>query len=334
MIPVLSPTFENIQRAAQALRNGNLVAMPTETVYGLAGDALNPLALAKIFEVKQRPFFDPLIVHIADRSWVEKLCVQLPPEAEILMDHFWPGPLTLVLPKQEIVPDLATSGLDTVALRMPSHPVAQALLREAGIPLAAPSANPFGRLSPTQAQHVAADFSTGIDCILDGGPCAVGVESTVIGWIDGKPTLLRAGGIPLEIIELTLKTSVAPYSPSSENSPQAPGNLASHYSPRTSLVLLDIEKKIPPTTNTGLIWFGEKNPPQGFTAVENLSAKGDLHEAATNLFAALHRLDNAGLTRIYTTVFPETGLGRAINERLRKASHDGTHGHDSIHRVK
>ena len=327
MIPVLLPTPENIRRAADALRQGNLVAMPTETVYGLAGDALNPQSLAKIFSVKQRPFFDPLIVHIADRSWVEKLCDQLPPEAKILMDHFWPGPLTLVLPKQKLVPDLATSGLNTVAIRMPSHPVAQALLREANIPLAAPSANPFGRLSPTQADHVAADFSTGIDCILDGGPCVVGVESTVIGWINGEPTLLRAGGVPLEILEVTLKKPVAIHSHDSESSPQSPGNLPSHYAPRTKLVLIPPnppEGGAPPWgvrgEREGLICFGNEPVLAGFAVVENLSTKGDFHEAATNLFAALHRLDASGLNVIYARLLPEIGLGRAMNDRLRKAA--------------
>ena len=326
MIPVLSPTPENIHLAAQSLRNGELVAMPTETVYGLAGDALNPLALAKIFEVKQRPFFDPLIVHIADRNWVEKLCVQIPPEAGVLMDRFWPGALTLVLPKNAIVPDLATSGLDTVAIRMPSHPIAQALLKEAGIPLAAPSANPFGRLSPTRAEHVSEDFKEGIDCILDGGDCSIGVESTVIGWIDGEAKLFRAGGISLEEIEEVLRHSLtpSPLSPQGGQSIQSPGNLESHYAPRTPLILLSEDGIFSPGglggKQNGLLWFGSQNPPNGFALVENISHKGDLHEAAANLFAALHRLDNAGLTRIYAMVFPETGLGRAINDRLRKAA--------------
>ncbi|HAO99299.1 MAG TPA: threonylcarbamoyl-AMP synthase [Fibrobacteres bacterium] len=311
-----SATSENIHRAAEALRNGELVAMPTETVYGLAGDALNPKALAKIFEVKQRPFFDPLIVHIADRNDVEKLCREIPKEAHTLMDRFWPGPLTLVLPKQNTVPDLATSGLDTVAIRMPSHPVARELLKEAGIPLAAPSANPFGRLSPTRAEHVAADFDSGIAIILDGGPCEVGVESTVVGWEEGKLRILRAGGIAMEAIEEALRR---PVSVKTGTSILSPGNLPSHYAPRTPLVLLGAEKAdVSPTA--GLLWFGVKKPPEGFALTENLSATGDPREAATNLFAALHRLDEAGLSRIYVRLLPEKGLGRAINDRLRKAA--------------
>jgi len=317
MIPILSPTPDNIRRAAEALRRGSLVAMPTETVYGLAGDALNPKALARIFEVKRRPFFDPLIVHISERSWVEKLCHQIPDGARTLMERFWPGPLTLVLAKRDIVPDLATSGLDTVAVRMPSHPVAQALLQEAGTPLAAPSANPFGRLSPTCAEHVAADFSDGIDCILDGGPCAVGVESTVIGWEDGKPLLLRAGGIALEAIEVVIgkvleKTSATPV-------PQSPGNLPWHYAPRTPLELWNPGDSLL-RANSGLLWFGTETAPRGFVHTENLSPKENLQEAAANLFSALHRLDHAGLSCIYAQILPDVGLGRAINDRLRKAA--------------
>lgn len=327
MIPLLAPAPENIRRAAMALGRGELVAMPTETVYGLAGDALNPRALARIFEVKRRPFFDPLIVHISDEDWVEKLCRQIPKEARTLMKHFWPGPLTVVLPKRDIVPGLATSGLDTVALRMPSHPVTLELLREAGMPLAAPSANPFGRLSPTRAEHVAADFSEGIDCILDGGPCSVGVESTVIGWEGETPRLFRAGGIALETIEAALGKKLTGNVPAqalktlTNPSPQSPGNLPWHYAPRTPLKLLRGEKVVSPSpSNSGLLWFGGENPPEGFARAENLSPREDLHDAAANLFAALHRLDNAGLSCIYARLLPETGLGRAVNDRLRKAA--------------
>jgi L-threonylcarbamoyladenylate synthase len=317
MIPTLSPTPENIRRAAESLRQGKLVAMPTETVYGLAGDALNPQALALIFEVKQRPFFDPLIVHVFDRSWVGKLCSHIPAEADTLMERFWPGPLTLVLPKKEIVPALATSGLDTVAIRIPSHPVALALLKEVATPLAAPSANPFGRLSPTRSEHVAADFSKGLDCILEGGPCTIGVESTVIGWEESIPRLLRAGGIALEEIEDVLNMKLM--HTSAALAAQSPGNLPWHYAPRTPLQLWNLETPLP-RSNTGLLWFGGENIPHGFTYVENLSLQGDLQEAAANLFTALHRLDNAGVSRIYARPLPESGLGRAINDRLRKAA--------------
>jgi L-threonylcarbamoyladenylate synthase len=326
MIPVLAPTPENIQRAAEALRRGELVGMPTETVYGLAGNAVDTAALARIFEVKRRPFFDPLIVHVAERADLDDLC-EVSPEAEILMGAFWPGPLTLVLAKKGSVPDLATSGLPSVAVRMPAHPVARALLRAAGLALAAPSANPFGGLSPTRAEHVATAFESGIDCILDGGPCEIGVESTVVGWEDGEPCLLRAGGVSLEALQQALgkKFRAAQAITEASQAQTSPGALPWHYAPRTPLRLLESldarEDIIAPTA--GLLWFGPEAPtglPQGFASVENLSAQGNLPEAAANLFAALHRLDASGLNVIYAVLVPESGLGRAINDRLRKAA--------------
>jgi L-threonylcarbamoyladenylate synthase len=321
MIPVLEPTADALRRAAEALLRGELVGMPTETVYGLAGNALNPAALARIFEVKQRPFFDPLIVHVADRAGLEALC-EVGPEAEALIRAFWPGPLTLILPKKESVPDLATSGLPSVAVRMPAHPVARALLRAAGLPLAAPSANPFGGLSPTSAGHVAAAFETGIDCVLDGGPCVVGVESTVIGWEQGEPRLFRAGGIALEVLEACLGKKIGP-ALASEIPLQAqasPGALPWHYAPRTPLRLLENAEALPADRRAaGVLWFGA-DAPAGFARAENLSEKGDLAESAARLFAALHRLDDAGLSAIYALPVPEAGLGRAVNDRLRKAA--------------
>ena len=318
MIPVLAPTPAHIERAAEALRRGRLVGMPTETVYGLAGNARDPAALASIFEVKQRPFFDPLIVHVAARAELEDLC-HVSPESEILMRAFWPGPLTLVLAKKGSVPDLATSGLPSVAVRMPAHPVARALLRAAGLALAAPSANPFGGLSPTRAEHVSAAFGDGIDCVLDGGPCEVGVESTVVGWEDGEPRLLRAGGVALEALEQALGKKIG-----AASAPEvSPGTLPWHYAPRTPLRLLGDAPRAPEAGNTGLLWLGPNPPPefaQGFSRMENLSASGNLAEAAANLFAALHRLDAAGLEGIYAALAPESGLGRAINDRLRKAA--------------
>jgi L-threonylcarbamoyladenylate synthase len=318
MIPVLAPAPEHLRRAAAALRAGGLVGMPTETVYGLAGNALDPAALAKIFAVKRRPFFDPLIVHVPGRESLQGLC-RVSAEAAALMDAFWPGPLTLVLPKGDAVPDLATSGLPSVAVRAPAHPVARALLLEAGLPLAAPSANPFGALSPTSAAHVAEAFEDGIDCVLDGGASAVGVESTVIGWDEaGEPRLLRAGGLPVEAVEKALGKKIAAGSPVLEGSAQAsPGALPWHYAPRTPLSLLRGE--IAPRAEAGLLWFGA-NAPEGFARVENLSPAGNLAEAAANLFAALHRLDAARLPALCALPVPEEGLGRAINDRLRKAA--------------
>jgi L-threonylcarbamoyladenylate synthase len=326
MIPILEPTPENIRASAEALRNGGLVGMPTETVYGLAGNALDARALARIFEVKQRPFFDPLIVHVGERGDVAALCRDVPADARALMDRFWPGPLTLVLPKTPLVPDLATAGLETVAVRMPEHPVARALLRAAGIPLAAPSANPFGALSPTEAGHVAAAFTGGITGVLDGGPCAIGVESTVVGWEQGQPVLLRAGGVAAEALEEALGRPLAAAAPAAEGAQASPGALPWHYAPRTPLRLLapgSARDARTPGRRSGLLWFGSAplpDAPGGFDRVENLSAGGDVREAAANLFAALHRLDDAGLEEICAVMVPEAGLGRAINDRLRKAA--------------
>jgi L-threonylcarbamoyladenylate synthase len=328
---VLIPTPEHLERAAIALRAGRLVGMPTETVYGMAGDALNPAALAGIFEIKRRPFFDPLIVHIEQPTDLDALIRARPEGADLLMKTFWPGPLTVVLPKSDRVPDLATAGLDTVAVRMPAHPVARALLRAAGRPLAAPSANPFGYLSPTTAAHVAdafVDDETGLlECVLDGGACDVGVESTVVGWEHGVPVLLRAGGVSLEALEATLgfplKTP-APQVGSPHGPVASPGALPWHYAPRTPLHLAAPQNAhLNDTARAGLLWFGAVQPPAGYAAVENLSPAGDLREAAAHLFAALHRLDSQGLARIDAYLVPESGLGRAINERLAKAAAKG-----------
>jgi L-threonylcarbamoyladenylate synthase len=316
MIPILPATPENVGKAAEALRRGELVAMPTETVYGLAGAAFREDVLARIFEVKRRPFFDPLIVHIGTLEEVESLWRRTPPEAQTLMERFWPGPLTLVLPKREGVPDLATAGLPDVAVRMPAHPTALELCRAAGA-LAAPSANPFGGLSPTRPEHVTENFDAGIACVLDGGPCKVGVESTVLGWAQGVPHLLRAGGIPLETLQEALGREIEGARPEALSS--SPGNLPWHYAPRTPLVLLEPSELPEANPEEGLLWFGA-GAPAGFKAMENLSPKGDLREAAARLFAALHRLDGAGLRRILARPVSHTGLGRAINDRLRKAA--------------
>ena len=324
MLPVLDPTPENLRRLAAALRAGRLVGIPTETVYGLAGHALDPAALARIFEVKARPHFDPLIVHVGARDDIDALCGELPDEAPRLMERFWPGPLTLVLPRTTRVPDLATAGLPTVAVRMPAHPVARALLREAGVPLAAPSANPFGALSPTTAAHVAGAFADGVEAVLDGGPCDVGVESTVVGWVSERPTILRAGGLSQEELEDALGRRLEGLGHSAAaleaGATQAtPGALPWHYAPRTPLRLRERDER--PAPRAGLLCFGE--PPRdarAYARVENLSPAGNLREAAAGLFAALHRLDAAGLDEIHATPVPESGLGRAINERLRKAA--------------
>lgn len=301
---------------------GGLVAFPTETVYGLGCDALNPDAAAKVFEAKQRPQFDPLIVHITDRIQLDSVVSALTATARQLIDQFWPGPLTLVLPKQPAIPDLVTAGLETVAVRMPSHPVAQALIREAGTPIAAPSANPFGYVSPTTAQHVADGLGRTIDLILDGGPCSVGVESTIVSLVGPQAELLRPGSITRE----QLSAVIGPLSRSSFvfDQPTAPGQLARHYATQTPVTILTSVTARPmlmKNERAGLLIFSRANAPdERFAAIEVLSATGDLREAAHHLFAALRRLDAQDLDRIYVEPCREEGLGVAIMDRLRRCA--------------
>lgn len=313
--------LSQIEDAGAALRRGKLVAFPTETVYGLGGSALDAHAVARIFEVKDRPRFDPLIVHIAERSTLEGITAY-PGEAALrLIERFWPGPLTLVLPKSEIVPDIVTSGLPTVAVRMPDHPMALALIRSAGVPVAAPSANRFGCLSPTTAAHVYDQLGDRVDVILDGGPCAVGVESTILDLTERHPSLLRAGGLPIEEIESAIGRVTR--SQDCPDRPRAPGQLSAHYAPRTPMTILGDKAPDPaPFRRVGLLSLNSPSPELAAVAshVEILSRSGDLREAATNLFAALHRLDSLDLDIIYAEQMPEAGLGRAIMDRLRKAS--------------
>jgi L-threonylcarbamoyladenylate synthase len=317
---VVSPSPEVILRAVELLRQGQVVGLPTETVYGLAGDGLNPVALARIFEVKQRPLFDPLILHFADMAGAFALAEQIPTAARELAQRFWPGPLTLVLRKREIVPDLATSGLPNVALRVPAHPVAQALLRAFGGPLAAPSANRFGRISPTDAQAVRTELGDAVPLILDGGPCAVGLESTVLFISEHQPVLLRAGGIPLEEIEAVV--GPVQHATPVEDRPLSPGQLKHHYAPRKPLRLVRDIVEIPSQTDIGWLAFGRQNASAVFLgAVENLSPSGDLREAAVNFFHALRALDDdPRVGTIYAMVLPAHGLGLAINERLERAA--------------
>lgn len=321
-MPVVPVTDSNLQKAASIIREGGLVAFPTETVYGLGADAWNPEACARIFEVKNRPFFDPLILHLAEYEMVFELCSQVDPRADRLMKKFWPGPLTVVLSKVEKVPDIVTAGLPTVAVRIPAHAAARELIRLAKTPIAAPSANPFGRLSPTTAKHVEDQIGENVDLILDGGPCEVGVESTIVAFIEDKPYLLRPGGIPLEEIEKEI--GPVEIMKSSQRSPLSPGLLSRHYSPRTPFIILSGDlPKIDPGKKIGFLAF-QKPPKSGiFQTVEILSPSGDLREAAVNLFACLHRLDNANLDIIYAEPVPEEGLGRAIMDRLRKAAGKG-----------
>ena len=307
-----------IEEAARILRSGGLVAFPTETVYGLGADACNPEAVARIFEVKRRPFFDPIILHVADADSVSAYGTLPQGKASDLMARFWPGPLTLVIPKKPVVPDIVTSGLDTVAIRVPSHPSALALLRAADRAIAAPSANLFGHVSPTQAQHVADQLADSVDLILDGGPCEVGIESTIVSLVTDPPRILRTGGTVIEDIEALLGSmDVA----GSSEKPEAPGQLPRHYSTRTPLFLVgEIPPELPPGPRTGLLSFTSPASASQYAAVEVLSQSGDLREAAANLFAALRRLDTLGLDRIVARPCPERGLGAAIMDRLRRCA--------------
>lgn len=321
---------DKIAKAAAILRDGGLVAFPTETVYGLGANALCERAVARVFEVKARPRFDPLIVHIAGLEWLPRLTAEFPSLASQLAEKFWPGPLTLVLPKTPAVPDLVTAGGATVAIRVPDHPVALALLRAVDLPIAAPSANPFGRISPTCADHVRDQLGSQIDLILDGGPCRIGIESTVLQLSAAGPLLLRPGGTTLEEIEevigkVQVPAAVRALSPAREF--VSPGMLPQHYAPRTALVIRMRETaslgdgELCSGKRVGLMAFCAGDQTSRFVQVEVLSDTGDLCEAAANFFAALRRLDAAGLDLIVAETFPEVGLGRALNDRLRRAAH-------------
>lgn len=296
-----------IARAGALIASGGLVAFPTETVYGLGADATDDHAVARIYEAKGRPAFNPLIVHVPDIVAARTVAL-FNDTAERLASAFWPGPLTLVLPVRDgAVSALVRAGLPTVAIRVPAHPVAQGLLRAASRPVAAPSANPSGRVSPTAAEHVLAGLNGRIDAVLDAGPCTVGVESTIVGATEA-PTLLRPGGLPAEAIEACLGTPLAGHS----GGIVAPGQIHSHYAPRGRV-------RLNAKTAEGdeiLLGFGHVDAPL------NLSPSGDLVEAAATLFAALHRLDEMNAERIAVSPIPDLGLGRAINDRLRRAAAD------------
>ena len=309
-----------VERAAAILKGGGLVALPTETVYGLGANAFDPVAVAKIFAAKERPFFDPLIVHVPEIDWLPRVVRDFPPVARRLAERFWPGPLTLVLPKSDAIPDLVTSGLSSVGVRIPDHDLTRRVLQLANVPVAAPSANPFGRLSPTSAEHVRVQLGDRVDAILDGGPCRIGIESTVLEIDGDRLTLLRPGGIPVEEI-VALVGHVSDVELTRMDKPNAPGMLASHYAPRTQLVLVSEIPLFPIWPRTGLLDFcGESVRPE-FTAIEILSPTGDLVIAAANFFQALHRLDAMGLDGILAVRFPDRGLGRALNDRLQRAAY-------------
>lgn len=311
-----------MRKATAIIKGGGIVAFPTETVYGLGADAFNPLAVARIFEAKNRPLFDPLIVHIADLSQMGMLASRVDKRAGRLAGRFWPGPLTMVMPRSERVPDIVTAGLDTVAVRMPDHLIALDLIRLSGTPIAAPSANRFGYISPTKAAHVLEQLGERVDMIIDGGPCTVGVESTIIKLDEGRSIILRPGGVPIEEIEAVIGPVVTA-APSGVN-PEAPGQLPSHYSPTIPVRLADSAGAIDfSREDAGFLLY--KRPESGAPAgrTEILSVNGDLQEAAANLFSALHRLDRMKISVIIAEPVPERGLGIAIMDRLRRASGGG-----------
>ncbi|MCF7944497.1 MAG: threonylcarbamoyl-AMP synthase [Spirochaetia bacterium] len=319
---------KSIREGAAAVMRGGLTAFPTETVYGLGADALNPDAVKKIFAAKHRPFFDPLIVHIAEKGQLRQLIKELPEKALQLVDAFWPGPLTLVLPKSDAVPDVVTAGKSTVAVRMPLNPWARQLIQEAGTPIAAPSANLFGRTSPTTAAHVKEQLGSSCDVIIDAGACRVGVESTVLSLTGPEAVILRAGGIDKRQIEAVIgpvKAGTADNDGSRQAGSErvdismSPGLLDSHYAPQTPLFVLDDVTEAAEDPETGVILFEE--PKIEFAGpVEVISRNADLSSAATNLYAAIRRLDTMQLRRIVTHPVSDEGIGAAVNDRIRKAS--------------
>jgi len=309
-----------VDTAALHLQADKVVAIPTETVYGLAGNALSEKALATIFQVKNRPQFDPLIVHIADTAQVSRYATDFPEKAQQLAAEFWPGPLTLLLPKNNIIPDLCTSGLSRVALRIPNHPLALKLLKKLSFPLAAPSANPFGYISPTTAQHVADQLGDKISYILDGGACQVGLESTILGFEADEAVVYRKGGLSIEAIEAVIgKVRVMQHSTSQ---PAAPGMLKSHYAPRIPLMLGNLDELLKQAhpQQIGILSFRKKYIQLPDSQQIVLSETGNYAEAAQRLFAALRYLDSLPIRIIFAELLPEEDLGRAINDRLRRAA--------------
>lgn len=308
----------DINLVKQFLIQGKLVAIATETVYGLAGNALDEKAVLSIFEVKKRPSFDPLIVHSDSIDKLERFVTHFPEKALDLARAFWPGPLTLLLPKKTIIPDLVTSGLDHVAVRIPNHPLTLELLCQLDFPLAAPSANLFGYISPTAAAHVQAQLGDKIPYILDGGECGVGIESTIVGFVNDVPTIYRLGGLEISEIENVVgKVNIMPHSSSN---PQAPGMLKSHYAPRKPFFLKTKKEFADMNERIGCLLFDQTNYNKNIKYQRILSETGDMKEAAYHLFAYLRELDSMPVDEIWAEKVPEYGLGLAINDRLKRAA--------------
>ena len=310
----------DLNQVKTALINGDIIALPTETVYGLAANIYLDSALEKVFKLKKRPSYNPLIVHISNAGILEQIAKNIPAKARELANVFWPGPLTLVLEKQDQIPNRITAGKPTVAVRVPNHPIALQLLESLNFPLAAPSANPFGSLSPTSAKHVALYFKEEINFILDGGPCFCGLESTIIGFENDKPILYRHGAISIEEIEKI----IGPIKIKNQNSknPSAPGMLTRHYAPKTQIQInedISLALAQNPDKKIGVLSFKKNKKIKTEIHQEVLSISGDLNEASKNLYAALHRLDQMNLDLIISSFFPEKGLGKTINDRLKRA---------------
>jgi L-threonylcarbamoyladenylate synthase len=311
---------KDVSKAKALLEQGELVAIPTETVYGLAGNALDVNAVTKIFKVKDRPYFDPLIVHVADLNSAHNLVETIPAKAEKLANKFWPGPLTILLKRKNIIPDLVTAGLETVGIRCPDHSLTNELLRSLKFPLAAPSANPFGYVSPTNPDHVNEQLGDKIKYILDGGECKVGIESTIVGYENDEPIIYRLGGLSVEQIESVIGKATVQLNASSN--PQAPGQLKSHYAPRKKLILesLSISIKKYQSNKVGVLCYKEKVIGIDPKNQRILSPTGSLEMAAQHLFSALRELDKLDIEFILAEEVLDEGIGRAINDRLRRAS--------------
>jgi L-threonylcarbamoyladenylate synthase len=311
---------DSVFEAAKQLTAGEIVAIPTETVYGLAANALNPAAVVKVFEAKNRPFFDPLIVHTYSIDKIYDYAISVPEKLLLLMKHFSPGPITILVDKKVVIPDIVTSGLERLGIRIPNHELTLSLLRELDFPLCAPSANPFGFVSPTSAQHVADQLGDEINMILDGGQCAVGLESTIVGEEHGKIIVYRLGGLSIEEIEAVVGKVKVKINNSSN--PEAPGMLTVHYAPKVPLVIGDIGKlyELHKGKRIALLSFQNNFSFWDFSIKRILSPDGNLQEAASNLFAALRAFSSENADIIIAEHFPERGLGRAINDRLRRAA--------------
>lgn len=331
MIKTQLLTEKDIEAAAAILRAGGLVGIPTETVYGLGANGLDPAAVRRIFEAKGRPQDNPLILHIPDPSWLERYCRDVPVAARRLAEQFWPGPLTMILPRRTLVPDEVTCGLETVGVRCPDHPVTLAIIRAAGVPVAAPSGNRSGRPSPTCARHMLEDMEGRIQAVVDGGPCGVGVESTIVDLTLPVPRLLRPGGLPLEALEAVLghvdvdRAVTAPLSPGEK--PRAPGMKYRHYAPRAPVTVVTGDGAATAAyirrqagANTGVICFGEYRDRFPGCTVRSIGPAGDRGEQARRVFDALRSFDGTSVTAIFAQCPGEEGLGLAVANRLKKAA--------------